>query len=73
MTDSMKGLSLSGTLGIQDANVKNGKVNGQTSSIGPAAQGGAPGTTADFTGVLLATRAEQQLHRAQQLCPRSFG
>ena len=53
MTESMKGLSLSGTLGIQDANVKNGKVNGQTSSIGPAAQGGAPGTTADFTGVLL--------------------
>jgi outer membrane receptor protein involved in Fe transport len=29
MTESMKGLSLSGTLGIQDANVKNGKVNGQ--------------------------------------------
>ncbi len=53
MTESMKGLSLSGTLGIQDANVKNGKVNGQTSSIGPAAQAGAPGTTADFTGVLL--------------------
>jgi iron complex outermembrane receptor protein len=53
MTDSMKGLSLSGTLGIQDAEVKNGKVNGQTSSIGPAAQAGAPGSTADFTGVLL--------------------
>ena len=53
MTETMKGLSLSGTLGIQDANVKNGKVNGQTSSIGPAAQAGAPGTTADFTGVLL--------------------
>jgi iron complex outermembrane receptor protein len=53
MTESMKGLSLSGTLGIQDANVKNGKVNGQTSSIGPAAQAGAPGSTADFTGVLL--------------------
>lgn len=53
MTDSMKGLSLSGSLGIQDANVKNGKVNGQTSSIGPAAQAGAPGSTADFTGVLL--------------------
>ncbi|WP_298171121.1 TonB-dependent receptor [Novosphingobium sp.] len=53
MTESMKGLSLSGTLGIQDANVKNGKVNGQTASIGPAAQAGAPGTTADFTGVLL--------------------
>ncbi|OYU34897.1 TonB-dependent receptor [Novosphingobium sp. PASSN1] len=53
MTDTMKGLSLSGTLGIQDANVKNGKVNGQTASIGAGAQAGAPGTTADFTGVLL--------------------
>jgi iron complex outermembrane receptor protein len=53
MTESMKGLSLSGTLGIQDANVKNGQVNGQNASIGPAAQAGAPGTTADFTGVLL--------------------
>jgi iron complex outermembrane receptor protein len=53
MTDTMKGLSLSGTLGIQDANVKNGKVNGQTASIGVGARAGAPGTTADFTGVLL--------------------
>ncbi|GEO01351.1 TonB-dependent receptor [Novosphingobium sediminis] len=53
LSEPLKGLSLSGTLGIQDANVKNGKVNGQTSSIGPAAQGGAPGTVADFTGVLL--------------------
>lgn len=53
MTDSLKGLSLSGTLGIQDANVKDGKVNGQTTSIGAGAQAGAPGTTADFTGVLL--------------------
>ncbi len=53
MTESMKGLSLSGTLGIQDANVKNGKVNGQTASIGAGAQAGAPGTIADFTGVQL--------------------
>ena len=53
MTESMKGLSLSGTLGIQDANVKNGKVNGQTASIGAGAQAGAPGTTANFTGVQL--------------------
>ena len=53
LSDPLKGLSLSGTLGIQDANVKNGRVNGQTSSIGPGAQAGAPGTTADFTGVLL--------------------
>ena len=53
LSEPLKGLSLSGTLGIQDANVKNGKVNGQTSSIGAGAQAGAPGTTADFTGVLL--------------------
>lgn len=53
MTETLEGLSLSGTLGIQDANVKNGKVSGQTSSIGAGAQAGAPGTTADFTGVLL--------------------
>ena len=53
MTETMKGLSLSGTLGIQDANVKNGKVNGQTASIGAGAQAGAPGTVADFTGVQL--------------------
>lgn len=53
LSDPLKGLSLSGTLGIQDANVKDGRVNGQTSSIGPGAQAGAPGTTADFTGVLL--------------------
>lgn len=53
LSDPLKGLSLSGTLGIQDANVKNGRVNGQTASIGPAAQAGAPGTVADFTGVLL--------------------
>lgn len=53
LSDPLKGLSLSGTLGIQDANVKNGRVNGQTSSIGAGAQAGAPGTTADFTGVLL--------------------
>ncbi len=53
MNDSMKGLSLSGTLGIQDAKVKDGKVNGQTAAIGAGAQAGAPGTVADFTGVQL--------------------
>jgi iron complex outermembrane receptor protein len=53
MTESMKGLSLSGTLGIQDAKVKDGKINGQTAAIGAGAQAGAPGTTADFTGVKL--------------------
>lgn len=53
MTDSMKGLSLSGTLGIQDAKVKDGKINGQTAAIGAGAQAGAPGSIADFTGVQL--------------------
>lgn len=53
MTESMEGLSLSGSLGIQDAKVKDGRVNGQTASIGAGAQAGAPGTTANFTGVQL--------------------
>lgn len=53
MTESMKGLSLSGTLGIQDAKVKDGKINGQTAAIGAGAQAGAPGSIADFTGVQL--------------------
>jgi hypothetical protein len=33
--------------------VKDGRVNGQTAAIGAGAQAGAPGTTANFTGVLL--------------------
>ncbi len=53
MTESMDGFKLSGTLGIQDAKVKDGRVNGQTAAIGAGAQAGAPGTTANFTGVLL--------------------
>lgn len=53
MAPALTGLSLSGTLGIQDADVKNGKINGQTAAIGPGAQAGAPGSTADFTGILL--------------------
>lgn len=50
LTPGLDGLSLSGTLGIQDANVIDGRVNGQTASIGPGAQAGAPGSLADFTG-----------------------
>ena len=53
LTNALEGLRLSGTVGIQDANVRNGKVNGQQSSIGPGAQAGRPGTTADFTGTVL--------------------
>ena len=50
LTPGLEGLSLSGTVGLQDANVIDGKVNGQTASIGPGAQAGAPGSIADFTG-----------------------
>ena len=53
LTPGLEGLSLSGTVGIQDAKVIDGKVNGQTSSIGPGAQAGAPGTLANFTGSML--------------------
>lgn len=50
MAPALDGLTLSGSLGIQDANVKDGRINGQTAAIGPAAQAGAPGSIADFTG-----------------------
>ncbi|WP_295526163.1 TonB-dependent receptor [Novosphingobium sp. Chol11] len=53
MTPSLEGFKLSGTYGLQDANVKDGRTNGQTASIGPAAQAGAPGSSANFTGVVL--------------------
>ncbi len=53
MTPALTGLSLSGTLGFQDAEVRDGRINGQTAAIGSGAQAGAPGTTANFTGVLL--------------------
>lgn len=50
LTPGLEGLSLSGTLGIQNAKVINGIVNGQTASIGPGGQAGAPGSVANFTG-----------------------
>ena len=53
LTPGLEGLSLSGTVGIQDANVIDGRVNGQTASIGPGAQAGAPGSVANFTGSAL--------------------
>lgn len=53
MTPTFEGLSLSGTLGIQDANVRDGRVNGQQVALGAGATAGAPGTTADFTGSTL--------------------
>ncbi|WP_421854602.1 TonB-dependent receptor [Novosphingobium sp.] len=53
MTPSLEGFMLAGTVGIQDANVKDGKINGQTAAIGAGAQAGAPGTTADFSGTTL--------------------
>lgn len=51
--DGLQGLTLSGSLGIQSAKVKNGIVNGQMVGIGPGATGGAPGTVANFTGTTL--------------------
>lgn len=50
LVPAFDGLSLSGSLGIQDANVIDGKINGQVAAIGLGAQAGAPGTFADFTG-----------------------
>lgn len=49
MTPSLEGLKLSGTLGIQNAKVLDGKINGQTAAIGPGAQAGPPGSIADFS------------------------
>jgi len=46
---SLKGLSLMGSLGLQKANVIDGKINGQEAAIGAAATAGAPGTFADFS------------------------
>ncbi|MFZ9394901.1 MAG: TonB-dependent receptor [Erythrobacter sp.] len=51
LTPALDGLKLSGTVGIQDAEVRDGRFNGQTAAIGAAAQAGAPGTVADFTGI----------------------
>lgn len=50
MAPALDGLTLSGTLGIQHADIIDGKINGQTAAIGAGAQAGAPGSTADFTG-----------------------
>ncbi len=51
MTSALSGLSLSASLGIQDANVRDGRINGQQAAIGGGAQAGAPGSIANFTGV----------------------
>ena len=51
--DALDGLTLSGSLGIQSAEVKNGLVNGQQVGIGPGATAGAPGSVADFGGSTL--------------------
>ena len=47
---ALKGLSLNGSVGLQNAKIIDGKINGQTAAIGAGAQAGAPGTFADFTG-----------------------
>ncbi len=49
ISSALEGFSLSANVGIQDANVKNGRVNGQQVGIGAGATAGAPGSTADFT------------------------
>ncbi len=47
---ALRGLSLNGSVGLQNAKIIDGLINGQEAAIGPGAQAGAPGTTADFTG-----------------------
>ena len=72
MTSALKGLSLAGTLGIQDAKVIDGRVNGQTAAIGAGAQAGAPGTVADFSGTLL-QRAPETTYTIRGTYARDLG
>lgn len=51
--DALRGLTMMANLGIQGAKVENGVVNGQEVGIGAGGTGGAPGSTADFTGSTL--------------------
>ncbi len=51
--DELQGLTLTGNVGIQGAKVTTGVVDGRMVAIGPFAQAGAPGSTADFTGTML--------------------
>ncbi len=51
--EPIRGLTLAGNVGWQEARVTNGKVPGVEAPIGPGNQAGAPGTTADFTGTTL--------------------
>ncbi len=53
LASALDGLTLSGTLGIQKADVRNGKVNGQQVALGAGATAGPPGSIADFTGTTL--------------------
>ena len=51
--DALDGLTLSGSLGIQSAKVKNGVVDPREVGVGPGAQAGTLLDVADFTGVTL--------------------
>ncbi len=51
--DQIKGLSLSGVLGYQDAKVTNGVIPGVEAPVNPDGTAGAPGTTYDLTGTTL--------------------
>jgi len=50
---ALRGLTLSGAVGLQNAKIVDGQVNGQEAGIGPGATAGAPGTIADFSGTAL--------------------
>ncbi|MDE2463895.1 MAG: TonB-dependent receptor [Alphaproteobacteria bacterium] len=51
--EELAGLQLSGSVGLQGANVENGIVNGQEVALGAGATAGAPGSIANFTGSTL--------------------
>lgn len=49
----LHGLTLSGSFGYQDAQIKDGRVPGVVAPIGPGATAGTPGSSFDFTGKTL--------------------
>lgn len=51
--EQLRGLTLMGSGGYQQAKITDGKVPGVEAPIGPGNQAGAPGTVADFTGQTL--------------------
>lgn len=51
--EGLQGLTLTGNVGIQNAKVQNGIVNGEEVALNPDATAGAPGSIANFTGSTL--------------------